>query len=707
MTFIIWGVSTVMTVKAGLTAPVSRMDALADPAFFGVTRVGEVRMKNQHVSAGPVQRLIRGVVLLAALSFLSAPADVAMADSGREKAEGKESVASAALSVSPTSLTMAARSSSVAQVSNASGSVRVKSSDYSVVGASYSAGTIRLSGVKPGEARVRVSDSRNTRTIDVIVTRTAVGSTPSAAGFKVLAWNDLGMHCVDGKDYSVFSILPPYNNLYAQVVNTATGKLVSTGVSLSYESVADATGSINTSSVTKTNFWEYVSALFGQNPHPDIGLAGNPTPSSRPAKMTYSTPLGWFAAEGIPITPYDDKGLKNFYPMVKVVAKDAAGKVLASTSTVLPVSDEMTCKACHASTSVGGSAAQLAAKPPSGWAFDRDEEKDWKWNILRLHDDHKLKSAMFKEALATLGMDPDGLTVTARSGQPVLCAACHASNALPGTGLAGISALTSALHTQHAAVSDPVLGKKLDAIDNRSACYMCHPGSVTKCLRGAMGNVVDANGNASMGCQSCHGTMTAVGAPTRVGWLEQPNCQACHHDGKRELSALDANGKLRKVADTRFATTPDTPPTYLANVRFSLFRFSAGHGKLQCEACHGSTHAEYPSSHDNDNVQSIALQGYAGTIRECSTCHTKVPMTSNGGPHGMHSTNAAWVETHKDAVEKGGKAACAACHGADFRGAPLAEIKVAKSFRVDDRTHSYAPGDKVSCYDCHNGPKGD
>lgn len=664
-------------------------------------------MGNKHVLAGPAQQLIGGALLLVALFLPSALGGMAMADSGREQARSEGLVAKSALSVSPTALTMAAKSSSVAHVSNASGSVRVKSSDYSVIGASYSAGTIRLSAVKPGEARVLVSDSRSTKTIEVTVTRSVVGSTPTTAGFKVLAWNDLGMHCVDGKDYSVFSILPPYNNLYAQVINTTTGKLVSSGVSLSYESVADAAGSINTSSATKTNFWQYVDALFNQSPPPDVGLGGNPTPSARPARMTYSAQLAWFAAEGIPITPYDDKLLKNFYPMVKVVAKDAAGKVLASTRTVLPVSDEMTCKACHASKSVVGNAAELAAMPRAGWAWDDDIEKDWKWNILLLHDERKIKNAMFKDALAKLNMDPDGLTTTARRGQPVLCAACHASNALPGTGLAGISALTSALHTQHALVTDPVQGKKLDAIDNRSACYACHPGSETKCLRGAMGNVVDASGKATMGCQSCHGTMTAVGAPTRVGWLEQPNCQACHHDGKRELSALDANGTLRKVADTRFATTPDTPRTNLADFRFSLFRFSTGHGKLQCEACHGSTHAEYPSSHDNDNVQSIALQGYAGTIRECSTCHAKVPTTSNGGPHGMHSTNTAWVEKHADAVERGGKAACAACHGADFRGAPLAEIKVAKSFLIDGKAHSYLPGDKVSCYDCHNGPKGD
>src|SRR5512143_2148991 len=39
--------------------------------------------------------------------------------------------------------------------------------------------------------------------------------------YKVLATNDLGMHCVDA-DFSVFSILPPYNVVNAQVIRTDT-----------------------------------------------------------------------------------------------------------------------------------------------------------------------------------------------------------------------------------------------------------------------------------------------------------------------------------------------------------------------------------------------------------------------------------------------------------------------------------------------------
>ena len=41
------------------------------------------------------------------------------------------------------------------------------------------------------------------------------------SGYALLAWSELGMHCIDGKDYSVMSILPPYNTVHAQLVKQA------------------------------------------------------------------------------------------------------------------------------------------------------------------------------------------------------------------------------------------------------------------------------------------------------------------------------------------------------------------------------------------------------------------------------------------------------------------------------------------------------
>lgn len=609
-------------------------------------------------------------------------------------------VTKAGLSVSPGSVTLASGAKTTLAVSNASGRVRATSSNTEIIAAEYSDGVVKLEAHNPGTAKVTVRDSVTSLLVPVTVTSTSGGGggggggTTQPGSYTLLAWNDLGMHCMDG-DYSVFSILPPYNNLHAQLVDSANGKLVTANVTVTYEAMADADGSINTISSTKTNFWQYAPAYFGVNLADDVGLTGNPTASLAPAGMSFEQASGMFKTEGIPITPYDDAGNKNFYPMVKVVAKDATGKQLAQARVVLPVSDEMSCAICHATNTV------VEAKPKAGWASLAHEERDYKTNILRLHDDKHLGQSAYQAALASKGYNPTGLAATAASGKPILCASCHASNALGTQSAPGTKPLTAAIHMKHAMVKDPASGKLLDDITNRDSCYQCHPGSQTKCLRGVMGTATQADGTMAMQCQSCHGTMSNVGSSTRVGWLDQPNCQACHHDGKRELAAVSSTGILKQWLDTRYATNPNVPGT-----GFSLYRFSKGHGNLQCEACHGSTHAEYPSDHRNDNVLAQDVQGHAGTISECASCHKNVPMTATGGPHGMHTVGSAWVKGHESAAEKG-TAACAYCHGADYRGGPLSTVKKARTFNADGKTVSYAAGQKVGCYDCHNGPRGD
>jgi hypothetical protein len=297
-----------------------------------------------------------------------------------------------------------------------------------------------------------------------------------------------------------------------------------------------------------------------------------------------------------------------------------------------------------------------------------------------------------------VGYNAGGLYATATGGKPVLCAACHKANALNASGYPGVGQFTSVLHTKHSTVTNPNTGLVLGSGTDISSCYMCHPGSQTECNRGAMSLPKDAAGNQVITCQDCHGSMAQVGNPARTGWLDVPNCQACHHDAKRELVGVDANGIPLKWADTRFATNANTP---LAGK--SLYRFSKGHGNLQCEACHGATHAEYPSSHSQDNQLAIDLQGHAGPVVECTACHTKVPTTTTGGPHGMHTTGQAWVSGHESAA-KANRTACTACHGADYRGSPLSKVWVAKTFTVEGSTKTFAAGHQVNCYDCHNGP---
>ncbi len=135
-------------------------------------------------------------------------------------------------------------------------------------------------------------------------------------------------------------------------------------------------------------------------------------------------------------------------------------------------------------------------------------------------------------------------------------------------------------------------------------CYKCHPGPTTQCLR-------DVMKAAGLTCQTCHGSVNHVASTIASGrqpWLEEPKCgdAACHGAGYAEES-----GKL--------------------------FRQSRGHGGLYCSACHGSPHVILPSLIDRDNVQNIALQGFAGTLESCRVCHGVDPQAP--GPHGLYPTS--------------------------------------------------------------------
>jgi len=156
-----------------------------------------------------------------------------------------------------------------------------------------------------------------------------------AAGYTVVGWNNLGMHCTDA-DFSVLSLLPPYNTIHAQVIDPAGLRVkdpVAAGITVTYEAILDSTGSINTTSQGKTNFWQYVLPLFGVAPSVDVGLTGLRMPGvgNVPQPMTWDPTAGWFIAEGIPIVPYDDAHQKNPYPMMRLVARTTGGAMLAFT----------------------------------------------------------------------------------------------------------------------------------------------------------------------------------------------------------------------------------------------------------------------------------------------------------------------------------------------------------------------------------------
>lgn len=538
-----------------------------------------------------------------------------------------------------------------------------------------------------------------------------------AASAQLLGWNNLGMHCMDS-DYSVFSILPPYNTVDAQLI--VGGRLVTngSGYTVTYQAVADADGSINKTSAGKGNWLQFTPLLYGGVaadqglPFPGPDSFWMPGTNNTPQGMLYDTNLNWFYAYGIPITPYDDAGQKNPYPMMRLIARNSGGTAIATNDIVLPVSDEMDCRACHAS------GTQAAAQPAAGWVWSGAPERDFRLNILRLHDERNFAQhhELYASALAARGFNPQGLyRGVVADGKPVLCAVCHASEALGTGSYSNIPPLTASVHLKHATVVDPDLNLTLDNSDHRAACYRCHPGSATKCLRGAMGGAIANDGAMAMQCQSCHGSMSNVGRANRTGWLNEPTCQQCHsgtatsNNGQIRYTSCftDTNAWIERIAvNQTFATKSNAPAPGL-----SLYRFSAGHGGLQCEACHGSTHAEFPATHHNDNVRNERIQGHAGVMIECTACHVSMNVsssTSTNGPHGMHPVGQAWVNGHHDVISESQTSQCRVCHGLDYRGTPLSRMQATRSITVNrDGTIINFPtfkGAEVGCYNCHNGP---
>ena len=360
-------------------------------------------------------------------------------------------------------------------------------------------------------------------------------SDPKNDQYVIIGWNDLGMHCAN-KDFSKFAILPPYNNLSAQVIKVGDAnndpELVTSGYSVTYEVPG------NTYSVGKTNFWDYEDQLFGVNLPDNTGLTGAGLSGDMDNADDH------FVMEGIPMTPYTDDDLVNEDPYQLALLKvyDGQNNLLATTQPVIPVSNEISCvsSGCHSS------------------------END----ILYEHEEEG-------------GFDPNNT--------PILCAECHSSNALGTPGTPGLESLSEVIHDKHA--------------EETNDCYKCHPGSQAQCLRGVMHG-------AGLVCQDCHGSVANVAQTIENGrepWLEEPQCgaAACHG------------------------------PDY-AEEPGKLFRQSKGHSGLYCSACHGSPHAILPSTNDRDNVQNTELQGYAGTLQECTVCHGVAP--TGAGPHGILAT---------------------------------------------------------------------
>jgi hypothetical protein len=521
----------------------------------------------------------------------------------------------------------------------------------------------------------------------------------AAGNYQVFSFNDLGMHCMD-PDFSTLVILPPFNTVHAQVVQKGAKPTLLMGIQtyLTYSGIADPTGSINTTSKGKTNFWTYVFQLFGLSPPVDVGLAGakmpNGTLGPQPLPFDTSSGINWFTAAGIPITDLDNKHKRNSYPLMNVQAFDLRGTLLSSLSTVLPISSEQHCEVCHAT---GMDAASPGFYGVQNWSTNPDAVVQYKENILILHD------AVNGTALYDPTLPP--------ARKPVLCATCHISPPLqplvPGT--VGPQYLSTAMHRHHgvAPPNNPAVIPIPD--DGVNTCYYCHPGTKTKCLRGAMAK-------AGLICQDCHGGLLAVAGTVplknngfRQPWADLPKCQSCHTG--------DALNGMGQGIPKRLAYDPADPaatPILANNKRFAeqtnktLFRFSTGHG-MACEACHGSPHAEWPvlTPQGNDNLTAMQIQGHAGPIIECQVCHKNTLAPTLGGPHGLHNINdknwqtlaghAAFYTTQPDQ--------CQACHGKNLAGTRLSRAAADRNFLSKMQNPvAVKSGTPISCSQCHQNP---
>jgi hypothetical protein len=366
---------------------------------------------------------------------------------------------------------------------------------------------------------------------------------------------------------------------------------------------------------------------------------------------------------------------------------------VASLDVVLPVASEADCQNCHALGEIGAQGNNPNYMLPDDITDPNSVLQAAKHNILALHDS-KHRTNLLNET-------------------PVLCADCHYSAALDlaSTGLTDKQrnqpTMSAVMHEHHGELTDNS-GAPLFPTNGtlEQTCYQCHPGKVTKCLRGAMGG-------AGIDCVDCHGSMLAVGSNKREPWIDEPRCESCHTG-----DAVSNSGSIRLsqawVGDVDTAT-----PRLSSNKRFAentdtLYRNSLGHGGVACEGCHGSTHAIWPNAlpTSNDNVAANQLQGHSGSISECSVCHTSLPLTLSG-PHGMHNVNSrAWNLGHEDFYERDPNA-CRACHGQNLEGTVLSQTAADRDYLRDEdddddggsaQTIHVAKGTAVSCSLCHERP---
>lgn len=420
--------------------------------------------------------------------------------------------------------------------------------------------------------------------------------------------------------------------------------------------------------------------------------------------------VNWYEAPGVPVTAFDDFGRENPWPLYRVQAM-MGNTTLASIDTVVPISGEANCGACHNAEIDGGNGTATATlikygvpvatvlDDPQVGELPLEVSKEYAadLNMLRLHD-------------FTYGTDLENQT-------PVVCQQCHYTPALdlaqlgplgpefdPYGGFANgrdqikVKSMSNVMHSHHGSVTDAD-GNKLfpdmpAAVKDefgfvvnqqerrqvlQETCYQCHPGRRTDCLRGAM-----ANGG--MLCQDCHGNMSQVGDDftrrvnpsnpgafelggdfytnanqPRVPWANEPGCGSCH-TGDAMSSLAGSTGTVTNEVDSN--GNPD-------NIRlFQAYR--SGDPKATPIVPENKRFAENVIAADNPAVSGPndprignpmlyrVSKGHEGIF--CEACH--------GSTHGIwpnkndlanDNVAASQLQGHKGTITE-----CGTCHEGDL-----------------------------------------
>jgi hypothetical protein len=383
----------------------------------------------------------------------------------------------------------------------------------------------------------------------------AVTPEPVQDDYVVIGWNDLGMHCIN-PSYSQIALLPPFNNLWAQVIKRGDPPtIVTSDITLEYSFPN------NTTVNGKSDFWKYGAKLYANLlgvpvPKWGIGLTGNGLSGTMKLAGDH------FEASGLPALPYDD-GIKwNPYQIVRITLKDRVGKELKSTRVVVPVSDEIHCDMCHMQG--GDGTINLPVDPTTGMTGTMDVNL----NILMTHDYYNGQNGATSKGTNLVGT------------QPVLCAKCHSDNALGAPGVANVKSLSLAMHGWHNGVQ-----RAPDA-----TCYSCHPGEKTKCLRTAIGGMGYMGKTPACQTGQCHGGIAGMGNPDRTPWVTEPTCKQCH--GKNYSTGKELYRNSKGHGGVYCAACHNSPHTWWPskkssdNIQPVRLQYEATSMGGACEICH-------------------------------------------------------------------------------------------------------------------------